>query len=632
MSAKHPGQCCCGDCCADWPIDIDGVAQCRYFFVDNINGNDANVGYIDAPVLTVFGAGVGLAVALKTEEELRARLPRDGAGRRAKILEVPRIVGGVAQNYLNKAGASDYRDIGYHGYAWIGFFASDLTNSANDRCDMGGIIAAVGPNVDGSWTASGAQVNWTITNAAGVLPAQDTIAGYKLQYKGNVTAALRTSSNMVIARSANTIFDVAVKIASPGVANLDEYFLMTPALMFTTIVNDGIGVNGPEQQFFSGVIVAGTRFTAAINGRGASSQKGGWISIFNRFDAAVSFDSSIMPAQMPANYLLEDMSTSRPVFASGDYRAAFVSNGPAPTSFCSAFHAATTFASQAGPGSDLLNACYSLLRPTIQNHGTPSLFGVNGPAIGSVVAAVFRPSKLVAGLEMRGCCATIGLIDCDGAVNGIVVTGVGGTLQIGVSGTGGPSGTVTTSGIDCSAAKGFSLLVESTSLVGTVQDVLMQGGIVASFASLATSPQWDNMKNVIQGSAGVPVKKTVLKFSGMHAADVTLAVASYLADPGLVAAGALAGPVNYPMPACRVRNLRVKPTVNTLAVPMTVTVFKNGVASAVTVTVLAGSVLNVSDTTHEEQFSADDEFDLRADSTAGGAGAVCEFAATLECY
>src|SRR5574342_529091 len=150
----------------------------RYYFLDNENGSDSNIGYIDAAAMTVFTPAQTSVVALKTEEELRKRVPRSGGSRVCVVLMKPRSDAG---NYRNKAGASDYLDVNYDGYRAFYFRGSDLTNSTNDQVDLGGVIDVAGPNSDGSWTASGT-VGFTITNAAGVLPVEDSTTGRKFQF------------------------------------------------------------------------------------------------------------------------------------------------------------------------------------------------------------------------------------------------------------------------------------------------------------------------------------------------------------------------------------------------------------------------------------------------------------------
>lgn len=124
---------------------------------------------------------------------------------------------------------------------------------------------------------------------------------------------------------------------------------------------------------------------------------------------------------------------------------------------------------------------------------------------------------------------------------------------------------------------------------------------------------------------------STLKFSGAHTGAVGAAV-SYLADGGPVIAALLAAAVGYPSPPRTYRKLRVRAPTNPLAAAMTATVYKNGVATALTVTVTAASTALFTDATHTVTFAPGDNFDLRLDSTAAGAINTALVVATLEGY
>lgn len=107
---------------ADWDEKV-----VRQFIVDNENGDDRNIGYQDVPPpgYAVTPALIP-AIALKTQEELRKRLPRNGAGRTCRILIVPRSDDAAVQN---KAGKPDYLDANYRDYTSISFEALSETTA-----------------------------------------------------------------------------------------------------------------------------------------------------------------------------------------------------------------------------------------------------------------------------------------------------------------------------------------------------------------------------------------------------------------------------------------------------------------------------------------------------------------------
>lgn len=89
-------------------------------------------------------------------------------------------------------------------------------------------------------------------------------------------------------------------------------------------------------------------------------------------------------------------------------------------------------------------------------------------------------------------------------------------------------------------------------------------------------------------------------------------------------------PVNYPAGrASRFGVLKVYVTANALVSATTFTLYKNNVATAVTLSVGAAATGIFSDVTHTADFAVDDRYDLRMDNTAGGVAALV-FAATIE--
>lgn len=112
----------------------------------------------------------------------------------------------------------------------------------------------------------------------------------------------------------------------------------------------------------------------------------------------------------------------------------------------------------------------------------------------------------------------------------------------------------------------------------------------------------------------------VICFSGAHIGAVG-AVTSFLANGG-AAAGAtmLIGAQGFPAPSGShsLRNLRARCPSNALAAALTATVYVNGVASTLTVSITAASTATFTDSTHTVAVAAGDLIDLRLDSNAAG--------------
>jgi hypothetical protein len=143
--------------------------------------------------------------------------------------------------------------------------------------------------------------------------------------------------------------------------------------------------------------------------------------------------------------------------------------------------------------------------------------------------------------------------------------------------------------------------------------------------------------NAIESTAGSPLKGApaanngLFKFSGTHLGSAAGVHDSFLADEGNVATVVeLTAAPGYPMSPRTAQNLRVNPRANTLATAATATVMKNGVATAVTVNIPAGSTAIVADVADTVAFVANDTLDLRIESTAAGAGHSLSVSAVLE--
>lgn len=123
---------------------------------------------------------------------------------------------------------------------------------------------------------------------------------------------------------------------------------------------------------------------------------------------------------------------------------------------------------------------------------------------------------------------------------------------------------------------------------------------------------------------------TILKFSGIHTGAAG-AKTSFLADAGPQATVVeVTNRPKYPAPALVATTLRVRAITNALAATLTITVMKNGSATAITTTIGAGVTTLSTDAAHAVSFAAGDELDLQLDSTAGGAGNSALLVATLE--
>jgi hypothetical protein len=148
--------------------------------------------------------------------------------------------------------------------------STTFLNDTTDQVLSGFITAAAGPNGDGSWTCA---AGWTNTAgsfagsvAAGAFPADPAIAGYRIRFKGNITAALANCTAAIdigigaAISGLGLIFTSAFSTAVVPAAG-DEFFIEKPGVVFT----------GPcliELATAGQVKTPGTNTTGGINLRG----------------------------------------------------------------------------------------------------------------------------------------------------------------------------------------------------------------------------------------------------------------------------------------------------------------------------------------------------------------------------
>ncbi len=603
---------------------ITGAAWDRtkvlYVAIDNENGDDSRAGGVVAAAGTTFTTEL-TSVAWKTLEKFRAAIPRFGNGCALVCLMKARSDAG---NFKKQDGTtSDWLDIGYDGYSYIAFRASDLTNGTNDRLDLQGVIESgdEGPAAGNKWTVS-SQSSFAITNTTGTLPSATTIAGKKLRFDGNITSALRTTSREISDRTGATVLDM---VQAATAANGDLYQINTPGVKVTTIVGTpGLStVPAAGVNYVQGMQVVGIRFSAATTAELAAPVQ----MQFVRFDAATTILAS-QPLIVTTSYQ-DETGTLIAVGVGIDAKGSFVARGQIATMAASAFHSTSQFfgLGQQGGSLDLLRSAYCVGLVTVTGlRGAPTLAATASVIIGGSNAG-FHVAKFLAGATITDSECGLSRISLDGSTAPITFVGYG---RYNID---------TVTGALASAVNAFSFAgafdtratfgtgVATTESGGGV-DILMAGSVTATFASLTTSPQIDAAGNIASGSAGLPVKKTVALFSGVFVGAAGAATC-YLADNGGTAADVLAAAVNYPMPACRVRNLRVQASVNPLAANLVVRVLKNGAATGITATITTGSTALFSDTTNEGQFAAGDKLDIDMTETGVGTASV---AASVEIY
>jgi len=216
---------------ADWPLSI-----VRYFLVDYDGGNDSNVGYIDAaPGADLTGLTTGLPI--KTLTRLVDLVPKVGANRIFAVLIKPRAGGAVYRTPDNTAD-DDVKLEALCGYSRMVVRGSDLTNTTTDKILVGAQIGLAGPNGDSSFTVDAGPTTSVISAVGGGLPAEFTITGMRVRFKGNVTAALTNAVAMIYSNTPTAI--TFGQNTSVSAAAGDQFFIEKPGVAVNRVL-----VNGP---------------------------------------------------------------------------------------------------------------------------------------------------------------------------------------------------------------------------------------------------------------------------------------------------------------------------------------------------------------------------------------------------
>jgi hypothetical protein len=221
--------------------------------------------------------------------------------------------------------------------------------------------------------------------------------------------------------------------------------------------------------------------------------------------------------------------------------------------------------------------------------------------------------------------------DCVDCIS-IPVTATGVRVEIVAMGGMGNSGKIVNNQAPNALVTGSTQLLATPMPAGMTSDANpFQLGTVVSPTPTLVDPFLASAVQVLRATALIGVNNPLLKFSGTHLGGAAGVHDTFLADEGaMTTVVELTASPAYPMPARTVLNLRVNPRSNTLATAATVTVMKNGVATACTVNIPAGSTAIVTDLVDAIAFAANDTLDVRVETTAAGAGNALTLSAVLE--
>lgn len=216
-----------------------------YFYINPSTGLDTNLGW---------GTTMAAAAAspLKTYEEFMLRLPPNGQGRSYKC-------GLAAGTYRKKDGITqdDFVYKGFSGYKFACINGSNGVNDANDKVDQNGTSI-------GAFTVLAYAGN--VVTVSGGLTTGTALVGKKIRWDGNVTAALRTMSYMILEVLSATQFTIAAVTTVPVVG--DSFLITQPSALFKNL--DGFAHNDlsvANTGTLRGLQIGGIRFQNTANTR-----------------------------------------------------------------------------------------------------------------------------------------------------------------------------------------------------------------------------------------------------------------------------------------------------------------------------------------------------------------------------
>jgi hypothetical protein len=625
---------------ADWP-----VTNTRWYAVDDATGNDAYAGYSD------ISAADAWTKPKKTLSGLGAIIPRIGNDRKIAIL-----VGGGGQSYADALQALIGNTQGYAANSYVRGTSTNPTAQAVAGSDsiedatFCGAITATGMNVSGySCTGSSTATRTVCTKVGGGAPgfsAEPALPfGARIRFDNSVgtttQAALRNVCRTILRTVASDTLQVALDAplpATPGVG--DTLYIEMPGVNIPATI---LQLNGS-----AAIQLVGLQFTAGFQlgnlNPGVSNNR---IS-FCHFVNIVSQFSTFSFTKVYGHTSLGSLTV-------GGVRLSSTYN----TMMCNNSFQEACIVGQATIG-----------RPSYLNMSNQSAFMagiiVEGGAMGpndaltngvTVGAGVIGNSTSTApirflrttgpAIDIRGCRVSIACcVIVAGSVVGCSIRGTSDVSNqastIGFPGyiQGEDGATTSDVGLDFNSSSastpGFNSaglsrfrhgLGNNSNITGTNGDIRLAGGKIISWSQLNQTGIVDRQGNILWSVIG---PSWILTLSGFILGDAG-STTSYLANTGPIAGGSNFGPCEFPTSTRLITRLRFKPEVNTFTTNVVATLYKNGTATTLTVTIPAGSTSVVTDaaTSHEVLYADGDVLAVVL-SNAGDSGKSLVGMCTLE--
>jgi hypothetical protein len=615
---------------ATWSLPVSSATpNIRWYALDGVNGNDANAGFSDT------SAAAAGAVAVQTAAQLNRILPVNGKGRNCVVMI-------AAGTYAEPASFTTGRS-GYN-YLIIRATVTNATAGSTAFLDntadrsQNGNVTATGMNVSG-YNPTGTPTNQTIQclvvgGGAPGFPAQVPISlpgGARLRFdSATATAALRGIKRVVKQTTGTDTLILDATLPAVPVAS-DVFYLEMPGAIFLSMNVSGFqGANAGNSFVVAGLQTNGTTSGArGIQGDGNYQLCNCWQGNVNAMSIRGGYVGGDMQYTYPDGTTVQTNGCVRTI---GSLALGFLQNfgfsGTGP-------YANSISMSRSGDG-EFHGAFVAIAGFTTGKMGFAPTVDADPDGIGTTAAEVgsgYGPCLILG----PGVNAGIDL-GCPYVINTITITGMGSKPAIQPNFIGGSlylNGTIAGStgnsdvGLDLTNASNVTIVVRGSAptVTGTVGDIRLAGGQITTWANALLGLVDSSGNRFIGPSNDAATIPTT--FSGALLGGASAATSS-LANAGFVSPVNQPTPFNWPSSNRIALRLRATAPSNTATTTVTLTLYKNGAATAQTVSWAAAGTGAKVDAAHPIFFADGDTYDLRLTNTGADVGAVTPVAAAIE--
>jgi hypothetical protein len=607
----------------------------RVYAVDFVNGIDTNIGYADPATTSAsdYAAACQLAGsrALKTIAGLAAIFPSFGNDHKVEIVfanggvntvETYASALTIALGAMTGYAAFDCRATGTNPTAGCTAFDGSLNDCTYLGAVTGTGLNANGYNPTGSPTTSTVQCVLNGGGAPAFPPEPAIPCGLRVRFSVTTpTVALRNVCRTISKVSGGDTLVWSTALPAVPATN-DVFYIEQAGVAIPGVILSATLMAGAARADFAGIA-----FTASVN-----LNNGAWLFGFCQFTQW--FETTNQTFLLTTLY-------QHPVlgnFTVGSCRTSgtFSSNRSVPSLSACTLASGGTFTSPyslSNNGGVTYGSEVTITDPQCQISQTS--FGSNGAIVGVGPRILANALAISGGGSIR-----IDQLDSSNTPipsAGIYVGANGYSQRLLIDfGSGNANAAITgtnngVAGFYTTFTKGLTVLLNAShppTITGTFADLYLSSNLGTYWASVVNGglgfrENANNQYICVPGAGGGSqvISTCKLKFSGTLLGGAS-SVFTYLSDDGEITPGSNnVSPINYPLDGGYVTRIQVKPRVNSMTHNCTATVYQNGVATGITVTIPAGSTATVSAFPSANTiFMLDDLLDLRLDDPSADVG------------